>query len=109
MNVPASPPIIDPHYLLGKPIVPNDANQHSIAAPFANLNLNPSPTDSNPPPMTASPLHHRQLVTNMRRPSALAREFGKSNDDDDDGDDTDYDTDATLDDSPRVPSPVSRR
>jgi hypothetical protein len=61
MNVPASPPIIDPHYLLGKPIVHNDANQHSIAAPFANLNLNPSPTEPNPPPVTASPLHHRLL------------------------------------------------
>jgi hypothetical protein len=109
MNVPASPPIIDPHYLLGKPIVHNDANQHSIAAPFANLNLNPSPTEPNPPPVTASPLHHRLLVTNIRRPSALAHEFGKFNDDTGDDTDTDTDTDATDDDSPhRVPSPLSR-
>jgi hypothetical protein len=106
LNVPPSPPIIDPHYLLGQPMHPNPANQHSIAAPFANLN--PSPTNRNAPVMSTSPLRRRQIMTGNRRPSALAHELGKL--DIDTGGNPDFETDPSCDD-PESPvlSPLSRQ
>lgn len=82
LDIPPSPPIADPGLLLALPPQPDQSpNDHSIAAPFANLNAHRLSTSSSSSPdntVNRSPLRAsiaRPRPSTCRRPSGLAHAF----------------------------------
>lgn len=70
-DLPPSPPIVNPGYLLEHHIKPYTPADHSIASPFLNLDTSPNHSHD---PERHSPLTKRTAIA--RRPSALAHELG---------------------------------
>lgn len=116
-NIPHSPQFIMPSaQLLELPPNrnPNDAAQHSIASPFVNLNLNPSPPSGKPGPMSLAFSGHpryRHVLMGNRRGSGLSRVFGLMDSADDVNDDENDngldDNDINTDRGSRPASPTS--
>ena len=116
-NIPHSPQFIIPSAQLLELQPnrnPNDTAQHSIASPFVNLNLNPSPPSGKPGPLSLGISGHpryRHVLMGNRRGSALSRELGSmsldDDVDDDKSDDGHDDNDTASDLAPESPTTSS--